>query len=129
VNIQNSRLRQPLLPQVQHVVLHSLSKRVDKPCTLSDTRSCLPRCDGDRGEFTLRSGTTIAYINTEVAPIVERFCLEVTRRTGLRLLPMAGDPGSNEPSVRIELATGANSERSLHRWDLAMGDGPRDERL
>src|SRR5262245_48009764 len=64
------------------------------------------RFDGDRGEFTLRSGTTIAYTNTDVAPIVERFCSEVTRRTGLRVLPMAGNPGSNEPSVRIELASG-----------------------
>src|SRR5262249_11280901 len=64
------------------------------------------RFDGDGGEFTFRSGTTIASTNTDVAPIVERFCLEVTRRTGLRVLPKAGNPGSNEPSVRIELASG-----------------------
>src|SRR5437016_12494460 len=43
------------------------------------------RFDGDRGEFTFRSGTMIAYTNTDVAPIVERFCLQVTRRTGLRV--------------------------------------------
>jgi hypothetical protein len=51
------------------------------------------RFDCDRGEFTFRSGTMIAYTNTDVAPIVERFCLEVTRRTGLRILPMANNPG------------------------------------
>jgi hexosaminidase len=64
------------------------------------------RFDGDRGEFTFRSGTTIAYTHTGVAPIIDRFCLELTRRTALRVGPMAGKPGSNEPSVRIELATG-----------------------
>ena len=59
------------------------------------------RFEGNRGEFTFRSGTTIAYTNANIAPIVEQFCLEVTRRTGLRVQPMAGNPGSNEPSVRI----------------------------
>jgi predicted small secreted protein len=74
------------------------------------------RFDGDRGEFTFRSGTVTAYTNTDVAPIVERFCLEVTRRMGLRILPMAGNLGSNEPFVRIDLSKGANSKRSPHRW-------------
>jgi hexosaminidase len=64
------------------------------------------RFDDDGGEFAFRSSTAIAYTDTDVAPIVERFCSEVTRRTGLRVLPMAGNPGSGEPSVRIELATG-----------------------
>jgi hexosaminidase len=87
------------------------------------------RCDGDRGEFTFRSGTTIAYINTDVAPIVARFCLEVTRRTGLRLLPMAGNPGSNEPSVRIEVATGGELGALPAPMGVSpMGDGPPDER-
>ena len=84
------------------------------------------RFDGDRGEFTLRSGTTIAYINTGVAPIVERFCLEVTRRTGLRLLPMAGNRGSNEPTVRIELATGRT--RSAPRTDGSLAHGRQPSR-
>ena len=75
------------------------------------------RFDCDRGEFTIRSGTTIAYTNTDVAPIVGRFCLEVTRRTGLRVLPMAANPGSNEPSVTIELATGAELGRIHWRRD------------
>ena len=38
-----------------------------------------------------RRDTTITYTNNDVAPIVERFCLEVTRRTGLHVPPMAGN--------------------------------------
>ena len=53
------------------------------------------RFDADRGEFTFQSGAIIAYTNTDVAPIVERFCLEVTRRTGPRTLPMVGNPASS----------------------------------
>ena len=87
------------------------------------------RCDGDRGEFTLRSGTTIAYINTDVAPIVERFCLEVTRRTGLRILPMVGNPGSNEPCVTIDIVNGGELETLPGSMALSpTGDGAPDER-
>jgi len=64
------------------------------------------RIDHKGGEFALRSGTTIAYINSEVAPVVERFCSEVTRRMGLRILPITGNSGSNEPLIRAELTTG-----------------------
>jgi hypothetical protein len=51
------------------------------------------RFDRDGGEFALRAGTRVAYTATEVAPVVERFCAEVARRTGLRVAPMAGNPG------------------------------------
>ena len=64
------------------------------------------RIDHKGGEFALRSSTTIAYTNIEVAPIVERFCSEVTRRMGLRVLPITGNPRSNEPSIGVELTTG-----------------------
>jgi hypothetical protein len=67
------------------------------------------RFDPNGGKFAFRSGMTIAYLNTDVAPIVERFCLEVARRTGLRFLPMPGNPGSNEPSIRVELTTGGRT--------------------
>ena len=87
------------------------------------------RFDGNRGEFTFQSGTTIAYTNANVAPIVEQFCLEVTRRTGLRVLPMAGNPGSNEPSVRIELTTGGELGALPAPMGVSpTGDGPPDER-
>jgi hypothetical protein len=87
------------------------------------------RFDGDAGQFTLRSGTTVAYTDPAVAPIVERFCSEITRRTGLRLGPLAGNPGPSEPSVRIELATG--DELGVLPAPLGVsptGDGPADER-
>jgi hexosaminidase len=87
------------------------------------------RFDGDRGEFAFRSGTTIAYTNTDVTSIVERFCLEITRRTGMRVLPKAGNPGSNEPSVRIELATGGELGALPAPMGVSpTGDGPPDER-
>ena len=40
------------------------------------------RFDHNRGEFAFRSGTRIAYINIDLAAIVERFCLEVTLADG-----------------------------------------------
>jgi hypothetical protein len=87
------------------------------------------RFDGGRGEFTFRPGTTIAYTNTGVLPIIERFSAEVTRRTGLGVLPMAGNPGSNEQSVRIELATGGEfAALPAPRGVSPLGDGLPDER-
>ena len=64
------------------------------------------RFDAGAGQFALRSGTPAAYTAADVALIVERFCAEVQRRTGLRVAPTAGYPGPDEAAVRIELATG-----------------------
>jgi hexosaminidase len=87
------------------------------------------RIDDGRGAFTFGSGTTIAFTNPDVAPIVERFCLEVTRRTGFRVVPTAGAPGSKEPSVRIELATGGELAALPAPTGVSpTGDGPPDER-
>ena len=87
------------------------------------------RLHHNAGEFALRSNTTIACINTELAPIVERFCLEIARRTGLRVRPMTGTSGSNEPSIRIELTTG-DELRALPvpKGVSPMGGRPSDER-
>ena len=80
-------------------------------------------------EFVCQSGMTIAYINIDVAPIVERFCLEVTRRTGLRVLPMTGNPGSKEPSIRVELTTGDElGVLPAPRGVSPLGDRSLDER-
>ena len=82
---------------------------------------------GDR--FAIRPGTRICYAATELEPVVERFCTEVTRRTGLRLVPVTGDPVPDEPSVRIELANG--DELGALPAPLGVsptGDGPADER-
>ena len=87
------------------------------------------RIDHKGGEFTLRSGATIAYIDIELAPIVERFCSEVTRRMGLRVLPITGNPGSNAPSIRVELATADELGVLLAPSGVSpMGDRPCDER-
>jgi len=87
------------------------------------------RFDHNRGGLAFRSGTRIAYINIDLAAIVERFCLEVTRRTGLRLLPMTGNPGSNEPSIKVELTTGDElGALPAARGISPMGDHPSDER-
>jgi hexosaminidase len=59
---------------------------------------------GDGQGFAVRPGTTVAYAGTAIAPLVGRFCAQVTRRTGLRLAPASGDRVPDEPSVTIELA-------------------------
>ncbi len=87
------------------------------------------RFDRGAGRFAWRPDTRIAYTAPGVAPIAERFCAEIRRRTGPRATPMAGYPGPGEPSVRIELATG--DEFGVLRAPLglspAAGDLP-DER-
>jgi len=77
------------------------------------------------GEFAFCSGTTIAYINIDVAPLVERFCVEVTRRTGLRVLPTTHNPGSTEPSIMVELTTGDE----IGALPAARGISPMGDRL
>jgi hexosaminidase len=59
---------------------------------------------GDGQGFAFRPGTTVAYADAAIAPLVERFCAQVTRRTGLRLTPAPGHRAPDEPSVTIELA-------------------------
>ena len=87
------------------------------------------RFEPNGGKFAFRSGMTIAYINIDLSPIVERFCLEVTRRTGLRVLPMTGNPGSKEPSIRVELTTGDEfGVLPAPRGVSPLGDRSLDER-
>jgi Glycosyl hydrolase family 20, domain 2 len=87
------------------------------------------RFEPNGGKFAFRSGMTIAYINIDLSPIVERFCLEVTRRTGLRVLPMTGNPGSKEPSIRVELTTGDElGVLPTPRGVSPLGDRSLDER-
>ena len=66
------------------------------------------RFDAVQGsEFAIRPGTAVWYPDTGLAPVVERFRSQVTRRTGLLLAPAAGHPAPDEASVTIELATAA----------------------
>jgi hexosaminidase len=87
------------------------------------------RFDPGAGRFPFRADTRIAYTAPAVAPIVERFCSEVRRRTGLSVTPMAGHPGPGEPSVRIELASrdgfaALRAPQGVSPW----GDAAPDER-
>ena len=86
---------------------------------------------GEEREFVFRSGTAVGYADSVVAPIVERFCSQITRRTGLRLAPMAGGPAPGEPSVTIELAAGGELGALPPRVQAGVSpDGglPTDER-
>jgi hexosaminidase len=84
---------------------------------------------GRAREFAFRPGTTVAYADSGAAPAAERFCAEITRRTGMRLVPRAGQPGPDGPSVRIELAAGDDIRALPAPAGLAPGDpGPADER-
>ena len=87
------------------------------------------RFDDGAGLFVLRSGTSIAYTAPEVAPIAERFSEELNRRTGLHVAPMAGRSAPDEPSVRIELATGDELKALPAPLGLPPAGGhPPDER-
>jgi hexosaminidase len=63
------------------------------------------RYDAGGREFAFRAGTRVAYADTRVAPIVERFCADVGRRTGVSAVPVFGIAGSHGPWVTIELST------------------------
>ena len=49
---------------------------------------------GDGQGFAFRPGTTVAYADPGIAPVAGRFCTQIARRTGLRLVPMRGEPGT-----------------------------------
>jgi hexosaminidase len=87
------------------------------------------RFDPDGGRFGLRAGTRIAYETGDVAPVVERFCSEIARRTGLGVTAVAGREGSEEPSLRVELVHGGElGAVPVPRGVSPTGDPPPDER-
>ena len=61
---------------------------------------------GGQREFAVRPGAAVGYADASVAPIVGRVCSQVARRTGLRLVSMAGRPVPDRLPFRIELAAG-----------------------
>ena len=84
---------------------------------------------GGGREFVLRPGTAIAYTEVGLAPIIERFCTQITRRTGVRPAPSTDHPGPAEPSVTIELAATDDLRALPAPTGLSpAGDGPADER-
>ena len=79
--------------------------------------------------FALRAGAVVTYADPGVAPIVGRFCSELTRRTGLRLAPARSNQVPDEPSVTIELAAGDELRGLSAPAGLSpAGDDPSDER-
>jgi hexosaminidase len=84
---------------------------------------------GDTGGFAFRPGTAVIYADTRLTLLVERFCSQVARRTGLRLAPAAGRPGPDGASVTIDLAAG--DELGVLPAPVGVspaGDRPADER-
>ena len=89
------------------------------------------RFDAGQGPgFALRPGAAVGYAAPGVAPIVEWFCAEVARRTGLRAAPLACGPESGgPPPVRVELVAGDQLGVLPAPLGLApAGDGRADER-
>jgi hypothetical protein len=87
------------------------------------------RFDAGGGSFRLGSTTTATCSRADVAPIVERFCSEITRRTGLRPASTAGHLGSGHELVRVEVATGDEfGLLSTSSGVSPAGGAPTDER-
>jgi hypothetical protein len=82
----------------------------------------LLRFDGG-AEFAFHAGTPITYADSDVAPIVERFCSEVTRRTGLRVTFVVGDSRAAVPSIAVDIA----SDDELDRLPAPLGISPEGD--
>src|ERR1700749_5184419 len=79
--------------------------------------------------FAVRPGTAVAYADPRITPIVERFCAQIARRTGLRLAPIQCSRAPDEPSVTIELAAGGEPAELPAPAGLSpTGDHAADER-
>src|SRR4029453_1941264 len=77
--------------------------------------------------FAFRTGATVAFAGAGLAPVVERFCSDFARRTGLRLEP--GDVGARDPGVRIELGPAEELDTLPAPAGLSpLGGDPPDER-
>ncbi|HEY2287991.1 MAG TPA: family 20 glycosylhydrolase, partial [Streptosporangiaceae bacterium] len=78
--------------------------------------------------FAFPPGTAITYADSGLTAVVERFCAQLTRRTGVRLAPVLG-AAADGPSVTIELgaADGLDGLPGPAGLSAAGGD-PADER-
>jgi hexosaminidase len=82
----------------------------------------------DGGGFALRLGTAVAYSEPRVAPLAERFCAQVARRTGSRLVPVR-DTAAENPFVMIDLIAGGDLDWLPAPAGLSPDGGdPADER-
>ncbi len=86
------------------------------------------RSDSTGGQFTFSPGTAVVCTYRDFVPIVERFCADIKRRTGLHLEVMAGGPGRGRPAVHVELAAGELPSLRVPLGVSPSGDVPLDER-
>jgi hexosaminidase len=78
------------------------------------------------GQFAFQSGTVIEASNPMLTPLVNRFCRDLARRTGLRARPMHG-PGGR--CCRVELTHGAEFDAIPPPAGISpLGDFTPDER-
>jgi hexosaminidase len=85
------------------------------------------RFDAGGSPFAFGTGTRVASTGGELAPVVERFCSEFGRRTGLRLDHR--DAGADGPGVRIELGPAEELDSLPAPAGLSpVGGDPPDER-
>ena len=77
------------------------------------------RASSGTGSFRFATGTRVAYADPALASIVERFCAEVMRRTGVWCVPARATRklAAGVPSIRVELAHDAELD------ELPAADG------
>src|SRR4030095_10764471 len=77
------------------------------------------------GSFRFGTGTRVAYADPALAPIVECFCSEVARRTGIWCFPARATRKlpAGVPLIRVELACDAE----LDELPAADGASPAAE--
>ncbi len=79
--------------------------------------------------FVFPPDTAVTYADPGITPVVERFCAQFTRRTGVHLVPALVDPVPAGPSVTIELGAAAELDKLPGPAGLAPAGGdPADER-
>src|SRR5688572_23553894 len=89
------------------------------------------RASSGSGSFTFGTGTRIAYADPALAPIVERFCCEVARRTGVWCVPARATRKlpAGLASIRVELARDAElDELPAPDGVSPAAEGASDER-
>ena len=83
-----------------------------------------------QGSFRFATGTRVAYADPALAPIVERFCSEVMRRTGVWCEPARATRklAAGVALVRVELARDAELDEVPAADGLSPAEGTSDER-
>jgi hexosaminidase len=82
------------------------------------------------GRFALRPGTPISYSAAALAPLIDRFCAEVTRRTARPVMPRPGPLGPLGPQNPLDPADasiriGLDLKPELFALPTPLGVSPR----